>query len=190
MRGVVHVWDVSPSGAEPKWVGSLLDPKQSVFDLGFSPDGRWLAITDGVDNLKRDVVRVYDAVSLQLAQVFSVPQDIPKAVAFSGDGRYLAVAGAAGSVWVWDTQTWTRLGSIAAHVDAWDHRQGAPDWQIGTLAWSAATGILATGGMDPLEMQDLKTGQPYTGPIKYTFKLWQPTGLENLSALSDGGPQR
>src|SRR6266852_1170348 len=75
---------------------------------------------------------------------------------FSPDGRFLATAGAAGTVWIWELSSRQIVGSLAAHPEGPDYRENAQEWALGDIDWSSDGRYLVSCGRDP-----------------YTVKLWK-----------------
>ncbi len=91
--GVVRVWDLDKPG-EPELL--LRGATTRISGLTFSPDGRLLAAASGESG-----IRVWDIGRGMLLLVSSRRDFSAIAVAFSNDGRHLAMGGA-GDVLVWD----------------------------------------------------------------------------------------
>ena len=177
--GQVHVWDLGPE-LSARWEGSILAHNHSVTDLTFSRDGRLLLVIDHCDPIvegadpEKDVVRLFDAQSLAPIVAQAIPDDIPVAAAISPTGQSLAAAGGAGTVWIWPTGSQHTLTRFPAHANAWDWREGAPQYAIGSLDWAPTGSMIATAGMDPLNQQTPEPPAiPYSGPIEWTIKLWE-----------------
>src|SRR5206468_667893 len=80
--GLVRVWDIAeppPSRALPKQSGSL-------FGLGWSADGRWLATPDDAHN-----VLIRDSVTGKTVRTLRMPSPWVRAATWSPDGRRLAL---------------------------------------------------------------------------------------------------
>jgi WD40 repeat protein len=151
-QGLIQVWDIQYPGPIVVWVGSLLQSDQFLCDLTVSPDDHLLAIAD----FDQDVVHLFNARSLAQEGMLQIPDDMAIAIAFSPDGRFLATAGAAGTVWFWEMSTRQIVGSFAAHPEGPDYRKNAQEWALGDMDWSSDGRYLVTCGRDP-----------------YTVKLWE-----------------
>ncbi len=119
--------------------GLFLDgPKGTVWSLAFSPDGRTLAVGlgrlrrlvelwDGATGRRRQVLRVAPG---RLLPRFSPPYGDPPrkvALAFSPDGRFLAVGGEGGAVRVWDLVRQVPLAPLDGYGDRIISLALAPD---------------------------------------------------------------
>jgi WD40 repeat protein len=102
----LRVWDVE-SGREV-WSRALAQDGVSVRCLAWSPDGSLVAATD-----KDAKVVLCDADTGNPVRQLPIDTGRAVAMAFSSDGTALAVAGANGSVDLWDVQRGRRLLSIA-----------------------------------------------------------------------------
>ncbi len=151
-QGLIQVWDIQYPESSAAWVGSLLDPNQTIIALSFSPDGLILAAAD----FDHNTVWLFNVQSLRGEGVLQIPDDMAKALAFSPDGRFLATAGAAGTVWIWELSSRQIVGSFAAHPEGPDYRKNAQEWALGDMDWSSDGRYLVTCGQDP-----------------YTVKLWE-----------------
>jgi WD40 repeat protein len=95
-----------------------------------------------------------------------------KALAFSPDGRRVALAGGAGMVYLWDLISQRIVARIAAHTDGCDYRTNSELWALGGIDWSSDGGLIVTSGASPFTLYDPAT-QRFTGPDDYTVKLWE-----------------
>jgi WD40 repeat protein len=129
---VVGVWNVA-TGKEQRVIIGQVD---SLLDMALSPDGRWLATAEE----KRFFV--WDVTTGRRAAV--LPNGLPmstSAVAFSGDGRFLAVALPEGTIQLWEVATWTKRNALQGHRARPTALTFAPGWQL--LSGSLDTTVLA-----------------------------------------------
>jgi WD40 repeat protein len=169
--GQLQLWEVRQPG--PQLDRKAMVPVSDVaFSLRCSPDGHVFAI----GSYETDAVQLIEAQSLRavahLEVVDDIDSDVAKDIAFSPDGRWLAVAGAAGTVFIWDVASQRLLSRFAAHRDGYDYRATLGDWALGAMDWSPAGNLIATSGLSHATNFDAATRQ-FTGPDDYTIKLWE-----------------
>jgi WD40 repeat protein/serine/threonine protein kinase len=125
----VKVWDVT-NYQESHWLKSSAgDLNSGVQSLAFSPDGRWLAISDEQPRTRPNkVFFVYDRESDEPHALVGHTGWV-SCVAFSPDGRLLASGSAEldRTVRVWDVASWKLLHTLAAHDGAVRHVAFSPD---------------------------------------------------------------
>ncbi len=116
--------------------GSLVmdcsEPKDVVYSVAFSPDGKWLA-AGGADSL----VHVWSVTAKKHVAMKEHTDWIDKVV-FSPDGKFLASAGEDRTALIWEVGTWKRL----ARLEEKDPVHGAafsPDGQFLLLALAGAS---------------------------------------------------
>ena len=80
-----------------------------VTGLALSPDGSTVAVTYGYVNADQGVA-IIDASNGERVATVATPGQ-PRSVAFSPDGRTLAVGQTTGGVDFWDTENWQRSRS-------------------------------------------------------------------------------
>lgn len=98
----VRLWDVAR-----RVISSTLEGHDGpVFDASFSPDGSVLA-SGGLDTC----VRLWDVAEKRQIASLEMPNEIRR-IAYSPSGNLLALGLNGGGVYVFDTETHTRLGSI------------------------------------------------------------------------------
>jgi WD40 repeat protein len=160
-RGVVHVWDA----ATGKLVHTLLAHDESVEGVACSPDGRFLASAG--EAAGRDFkdqtgeVKIWDAVTGKLVQHLKSLARSPTCLAFSPDGRYLAI-GSRGffdndgrplpggvAVWEWQAGSWQQKHTLKGHNGA-----------VFSIAFAPDSPRLASASEDKeIKVWDLQTGQ-------------------------------
>jgi WD40 repeat protein/serine/threonine protein kinase len=125
-----------------------LKVKAGVFGLAFSPDSRSVAASYG---FQEAVVRLWDVANGELKGTFDVPAADADHVAFSPDGKFLAVGGAAGgaagSATVWDLATGKvqrtfpkTYGQLHGLDFSPDSKSLAAAHLFSATAWDVATG--------------------------------------------------
>ena len=106
----------SPSGpgavkvfhpAEGRLVMDFSEPKDVVYSVAFSPDGKWLA-AGGADSL----VHVWSVTDKKHVTSLKEHTDWIDKVAFSLDGKFLVSAGEDRTALVWEVGTWKRLARL------------------------------------------------------------------------------
>ena len=90
-NGSVHVWDLQNLKAKPLWLSHANRPIHSV---AFSPDGSLVAVSDG-----DTVVHLWKVHDRQSEPTIITHSDTVQSLAFSRDGRQLAVGGAGLYLW-------------------------------------------------------------------------------------------
>jgi WD40 repeat protein/serine/threonine protein kinase len=131
-EGTVRIWDLRQGGEAAAVI--YRGHRASVRSVCFSPDGKRIASGDTAG-----VVRVWDAQTG--ADLFSLPKRHSQVlqVAFSPDGRLLAVAGGPeGLITLWDAVGGGLRGSLEGHAAK----------SINRLAFSPDSRLLASAGGD------------------------------------------
>ncbi|RMG41208.1 MAG: hypothetical protein D6725_01895 [Planctomycetota bacterium] len=121
-RGVVH-------GQSPQ--ARLSGHTDPVYDVRFSPDGRWI-VTGSFDN----TVRLWDARTLAPVRTMSGHTKLVLCVAVSPDGRWIASGSMDRTIRLWEIPRDTPLGDLTMHAG------GARSVAV------AANGTVATVGAD------------------------------------------
>jgi WD40 repeat protein len=131
--GTVEIRDLAtPHGVLA--LPGLSDPsaQRHFSEVGFSPDGRWLAAACDDTTL-----RVWDVVVWREARVLRGHTALLGSLAFSPDGRYLASAGDDKTVKLWDLATGKEITTLVGHTEP-----------VRSVAFSADGLRLASAGND------------------------------------------
>ncbi len=116
--------------------GRIANLPERIFAIKASPDGKGLAVGCGTPG-RLGEVRWIDLASSKVVNTILRISDSVLDVAFSPDGKMLAVAGADAIVRVVETQSFKEVRTIASHAD----------WVTG-LAWNNDGTLLATASRD------------------------------------------
>jgi hypothetical protein len=138
---LVRLWDVV-TGKEQH---TLNGHRTYVLDMAFSPDSRFL-VTAGEKAAQVDkwIDQVFVWETATGERVAPLPDGLPigaSAVAFSGDGRFLATALPEGAIRIWEVATWTVQNEFKGHRDRPTTLTFAPGGQL--LSGSLDTTVLA-----------------------------------------------
>ncbi len=103
-RSVVSVYNPRTKAT----VAELETKADAVWDVAFSPDGKWLAAADDSER----TVHVWEVATWKKATMLTGAKDACYSLAFSPDGRTLACGSVDGNVYLWDTNTWERQATL------------------------------------------------------------------------------
>ena len=118
------------------------DGDDYIYDLSFSPDGRYLA-----SGTTTSAVHIWDAeTGDRVAHLLGHTSRVT-AVAFSPDGRWLASGSRDKTIILWDTSTWTEVRRFEDHENF-----------IGVVAFSPDSTLLVGGGR-PIIVWDVVSGE-------------------------------
>ena len=174
---IVRLWDTATGELESSLAGGRFG---NVWSLALSPDGRTLATGQkslDVGHSERDgIVRLWDTATGDLQGTSSVGIRRPTSLAFSPDGRTLAVghldsgfgSGARGWVSLLDAET------LEFKRDLGRHPRGAGlEYGVECVAFSADGGTLAIG----------RSIDDWWGFVYGTLRLWNVNTGENIRVL-------
>jgi WD40 repeat protein len=143
--GKVFLWQ-----AERKWVVRTLEGNAApVRALAFSPDGKTLAVGGGAYVAEPPPIHLWDLASTKILQTFVGQKGLGRraatvtSLAFSPDGKSLASASVADSIYLWDVSN----GKERHHFDGGGL----------SVSFSPDGKTLATGDAGPVRCFDLET---------------------------------
>jgi WD40 repeat protein len=193
-RGLVQLWDSVTGRPVTQWGGHSLE----VSGLAWSPDGRSLASCSYDNSLRVVTLKAEDptdeasrASSWQRGvhrAVQSNPADL-NALAWSRDGRFLAVGAGDGVVSVWDAPTLREASSLRMRALLKSHSGGVNSvaWLPSAGAASGAVPEVVSGGADgTLRVWSLKLGNGVASSSA-SERINLPTGASVLAAVSPSG---
>jgi hypothetical protein len=180
----VRFWDVA-TGKEVR----QLDNDQPFFGMAFSADGKRLALGG------QQRVEVWDAATGDDVRVFTgAPNSLYRTLAFSPDGKTLAVSGVDTTVQLWEMATGKERWHVRLPADPAAPNQ--PYFRgfvqgVSALAFAPSGRFLAAGGNDrAVHLWDLSSGEelpPLTGHTGAVRALvFTPDGRRLVSFDQDG----
>jgi WD40 repeat protein len=170
--GMVSVWDLRTDRAPRTWQVGWGD---GLHSLAFSPDGEMLAVCRWDD--AGDAVLLFDASGGTLLHSF--PANVPRAVAFSPDGRLVAFD-SQNDVLVCDVEERRTRFTLRGHRNS-----------IQALAFSPDGHLIASGGKDRMVyLWDAETGKRrfslFGHPGDVSTVAFDPDGLTLVAADGSG----
>jgi dipeptidyl aminopeptidase/acylaminoacyl peptidase len=143
--------------------GVLLDSRQRISALAFSPDGKLIAAG------RSDGSLVVARLTAPRPVVLTGHRFAVSDIAFSGDGKILASGSADNSILLWNPERGRLVGALTGHTDP-----------VSAIAFGREGRILASTGSDStLRLWDTKTRRP----------LGEPMRLPNFGASVAFGPK-
>ncbi|WP_069815554.1 nSTAND1 domain-containing NTPase [Streptomyces sp. TP-A0874] len=188
--GTVQLWDVTDPSAPEAVVSGVGGATRSVWSLAFAADSRTVAIGGDVSSREVGVWRMVDGWLVRLGQPLAKPAGTVATVAFSPDGRTLAVGNSGGSVDLWnmtDPHRPERRGkALAPSSGPVDSVAFSPDGRTLAVGGLSGGGVVSRWDVsDPDHPASL--GQPLTmttGPVHTV--TFAPDG-HALAVTSDDG---
>src|SRR5262249_26236503 len=162
----VKIWDTTTRKQYP------LEPRSPVTSVAYSRDGK--RIVAGGD----ETVKVWDATTLKEIPIDPIPTDANSRMAYSGDGRSIAVMGKGGRLLICDAATGRVKLALRGHVGTvW----AAP-------AFSPNGKLLATGSFDrTVRLWDAEAGRELLTLRGHTGQIWGVAFSPDGRRLVSGG---
>jgi WD40 repeat protein len=163
----VTIWDTTTGKRK-----DTLELRSSVSSVAYSRDGK--RIVAGGD----ETVKVWDAMTLKEIPIDPIPTDANSRMAYSGDGRSIAVMGKGGRLLICDAATGRVKHALRGHVGTvW----AAP-------AFSPEGKLLATGSFDrTVRLWDLEAGRELLTLRSHTGQVWGVAFSPDGRHLVSGG---
>lgn len=161
----IQIWSPGKQ-IQRKWCGDLSGQGEYISDMMYSPMESIVAVATEQSRC----VWILDGENFSLLGQLTLPEldFIPVALAYSPDGRFLAVAADNGIVWVWSMVGQRVITAFKAHTG----ERLNDTFAIGAIAWSNDGKFIATGGMSRFVVAH--TGhRRVVGPDDYSVKLWE-----------------
>jgi WD40 repeat protein/predicted Ser/Thr protein kinase len=150
LTGYVRLWDTA-TGEED--LPALEVPNGGAWATAFTPDGRFLAVSDNFG-----VVKFWDVAARKVRRMFLGHTERLHAIAFSPDGKTMATGGNDGTVRLWDVAAPPEL-PVTLRESA-----GRTDFWVGTGVAFAPDGttLAARDAAGNVRLLDRKTGRERT----------------------------
>jgi WD40 repeat protein len=147
LGGLIAGSVLGANGAGCSGVPSLMDkPCEDVFNVVYSPDGRWLVGASRVDPDDNGTVWVRETANQAKRRVLLRDEQV-SGLAFLPDGKTLATGGMNEEIRLWDTEKWTQtqvFKGLGSHVSCLAFSPDAKTLAVGQGAVEAPLGLWDT----------------------------------------------
>jgi WD40 repeat protein len=168
---VVRVW----STRSGELLQRLTDGNHPTAGVGFSPDGKLLAVAYEIVANEKDVLRIFDVDSWRVEHEFVVPDVF--ALAFSPDNRRLALSDIVTVTQIWDVENSRMLADISP-----------PFGGSSSLSFSGDGNWVATADGDGhVRVFDAATGKPQSTGTEFVLEPLAVTFSQDNKSLIAGG---
>jgi WD40 repeat protein len=199
--GIIRIWEVA-SGKEVQHISG----QNGMAGIALTPDGKNVAAEVDVDvHRLRHAIQLWDATTgAKVRQFQSDHLGWHCALAFSGDGKWLAATGGGfqRTIILWDAATGKQIYTLDTHQEP-----------VRSLAFSPNSKTLASGGDSTIRLWDLATGKEsprgpghqgavvavafrpdgrslVTGGLDKTIRIWDTASGAERAVLASPGEQR
>jgi WD40 repeat protein len=169
-RTGTHVWDVATGKRTATLLGTPGKDEGGALSLAYRPDGKVLAA--GCVHRKGGEVRLFDLATGKFTQLKPFGGAV-KALAFTGDGAFLATSAAYTDDTIWDTKTGKAVTTFRGPV-----RGGAGEW----VAFSPQEKTLVVASRVRVEVWDRAIGKR----LKWFEPQQQPFNTNSCRITPDG----
>jgi WD40 repeat protein len=119
--GTVSVWDVDQIGDESSSAPVVLAHRSSRYAVAFSPNGKLLATAGNRS------IAVWSCEASEYTALMDEDSETCRCLAFSPDGRSLAIGMDDGSIHLWDVPSWHERAVVPAHCSVVRSLAFSPD---------------------------------------------------------------